>query len=79
MNLQKLLRQIVKEDAYLKENILHVYNHSPLSQLHVEIHPVPSTLCDRGFYVQQLKSRCIRKKRGESMDGRTNNWPNLVN
>ena len=27
MHLQKLLRQMVKEEAYLNENLLHVYDH----------------------------------------------------
>ena len=27
LHLQKVLRQMVKEEAYLKENILHVYDH----------------------------------------------------
>ena len=27
IHLQKVLRQMVKEEAYLKENILHVYDH----------------------------------------------------
>ena len=39
----------------------------------MQYHPVPSTLCDICTFFK------VAKKREESMDGRTDNWPNLVN
>ena len=72
------------EEAYLKENIVHVYDHWHWSQLHVKrptntLYIMWHMYLFWGCYVQQLKRRCIRKKHEESTDGRTDNWPNLVN